>query len=241
MKHGLKWGWVALSLVWSGATHAQEAPGWTDQGRWGEGSTVTIYLDGLTGDAATSFKAGVQSWADRLSKITVRFEPGYAADPSTVGVVQVRSVSTGDARLHDSLGYTTLTEDADTSQIENGEIFIDSQALGQSSAMKNLGAHEFGHVLGLDDLPSQDPRSRVMDPGFQLTYSPDGSTVTGATPYVPPGAQDWTLLQQRYALSPLTPPPGPVTDAPEPEAWLLALTGMLVVGAWGRGRQRGMI
>jgi hypothetical protein len=75
--------------------------------------------------------------------------------------------------------------------------------------MKNLGAHEFAHVLGFGDMSKSDPCTNVTDPGFNLTYDEDNKVV-GADPFVGPSKDELKLLGQYYNLIPI-PEPGTLT------------------------------
>ena len=70
--------------------------------------------------------------------------------------------------------------------------------------MQNLGAHELGHVLGLDeDLPDgwddeEDPapRTNMMDPRFFLTDNGLGDFT--ADPFIKPTQEDKMMLRLAY-------------------------------------------
>lgn len=74
--------------------------------------------------------------------------------------------------------------------VDSGIINIDPSALGMAGTMlmKNLGAHEFGHVLGLDDdNRNGGNRVNVMDPDFDKD-----------DPYLMLSARDKMMMAEHY-------------------------------------------
>lgn len=212
-----------VALVALGAPQAWAQETWEGTGRWGSGSTVTVFLDGLSGDAAKSFKEGITGWSSHLSGITVKFADGYSPTPTDPGTVQVQPVPEDSPKLKitDKDGnpqtVSSVTEmKGSGNTFSYGTIYIDQTSFSDSSMMSNLGYHEFGHVLGLGDLPEQTPRSRVMDPGFDQD-----------SPVIAPSAADWKTLSQRYTVS----------NVPEPESYALMLAGLNVLFLATRRRQ----
>jgi hypothetical protein len=115
------------------------------------------------------FTQGVNVWDQFLTNIEVNVTVG--TPPS--GIDNVVIVSFDGNLLENSGNWGTggaeyfapepLPPSGSTLEITGGQIILDSDAAGNSNLLENLGAHEFGHVLGLeDDIGS----GGIMDPDF---------------------------------------------------------------------------
>ena len=110
----------------------------------------------------------------------------------------------------------TLPDNGNHGTIDSATVDIDQSALGSANFMKNLGAHEFGHVLGLDDDPRQGGmRTNVMDPDFNAN-----------DPFIGLSASDKMMLMKHYSV------------VPETSTFVMWAIG--IVGLIGYGGQRRM-
>ncbi|MCK4874150.1 MAG: hypothetical protein KAS72_15615 [Phycisphaerales bacterium] len=188
---------------------------------WPEPSTLTVYTDGLAGTDKAKFMEGIRAWTDRMDKITLVFKNGDPPDDLTeeqkkfiVKVEQTddRPGPNGEVSLTTYGTYfPPVNPPTDPPTYEEHGIIVGPVTIkiwkelvghGHNNMMKNLGTHEFGHALGLDDSAEfQDPvpegynRNGAMDPSFNTD-----------SPYKKPTAAEWNLLDQYYDV----PEPGPV-------------------------------
>ena len=175
-----------------------------------------------------NFEMGINAVVNCLTNITVQFKNGEPPQNAQNAVdVNVMNLNPP------PFGVTTTAPFFQTGQnhgtIDGSTIDIDPTALGHSavapSFMKNLGAHEFGHALGLDEDPRQGgARTNVMDPDFNLIRNAR-QEVTGADPFVGLSARDKMMLRAHYAV------------VPEPAG--LLLWGAATIGMLARRRRGG--
>ncbi|MEQ9461907.1 MAG: hypothetical protein RIG82_13245 [Phycisphaeraceae bacterium] len=180
---------------------------------WKLPKTITVFIPGtIAGDDRTNFEMGINSWINCLPGLKIVFKDGEPTiDAECYVDVDVTSdnppfpddapppYGTGGGFVPDP--YPT---DKDHVFITEGFIAIHPDAIGHSAVaptfMKNLGAHEFGHVLGLDDDPrTSGDRKNVMDPDFKLIDDGMG-TITRADPFVSPSERDKMMLSKNYTV-----------------------------------------
>lgn len=198
---------------------------------WPEPSTIMIFIPAaIEGSNRMNFEMGIQAMADVLPKITVQFKDGEHPAGAT-NFVQVIIDNMLGAPPYGSGGPTDIPVPfpmgQNHTQTTEGAINIHPEALGDpallASLLKNLGAHEFGHVLGLDDDPRQgEMRVNVMDADFNLITDGIGD-VTGADPFVGPSQRDLMMLSEHYFI-------------PVPSAAGIGMIGLCAVGLLRRKR-----
>ncbi|TWT46380.1 hypothetical protein KOR42_43570 [Thalassoglobus neptunius] len=189
---------------------------------WSEPTTIMIFIpSGLTGADRMNFEMGINSVASMLPKITVQFKNGEPPAGTTNYVdVDIKPMETDPGGFGGGFVPDPFPSGMDHVNITEGFIEISGGSLGHSAVaptfMKNLGAHEFGHVLGLDDDPrSSGMRMNVMDPDFNLIDDGMG-TVIRADPFVGLSKRDKMMLSSHYMIS-----------VPEPSTWILASLGFV--------------
>lgn len=205
----------ASTLAGGGYTDQSPQPGLQTLS-WAEPSTINVYLPaGLTGPARDAFKIGVQAWTAVLPRISVTFRDGPppAGAPNAVAVNIVPQPD-GQPLANAQPTAPSFTGEGHRSTITGGNIQIDPSALLSEVFMRNVGTHDFGHILGLADCPAGDPRSDAMDPFFEVVFDQFGGVVS-ASPYIPPSPADIATLAQHYTV------PAPSTAA------LLALAALV--------------
>lgn len=180
---------------------------------WPEPSTIKVYIPvGLVGEDRVNFEMGIRIWDACLPNIVVEFE--YGEPPGDTGVDVDLSppgslVEGGTRRFGVTSPDSTGPDGAPHRTIVGGLMRIDTDALGNAIFMQNLGAHEFGHALGLDEymrLPGT-MRTTVMDPEFDMT-----------SPFIGLSATDKMMIGEHYSVR--TPEAG--------SQW-----GLLAFGAFG--------
>jgi hypothetical protein len=222
-------GRAAALLVLLGAGPARA--GFTDvdpdtpgiqSGSWTEPAKITVYIPaGLAGADRMMFQMGVSSWDPCLTMVMICFAdgdpPAGAVNPVTVRLVPAGSLMGG--RLGEAEISVTIPDGMNHGPIDSATISIDMGALGHGNLMKNLGAHEFGHALGLDDVPHPATgRVDVMDPEFDQT-----------SPFLMPTAADKMMLAEFYAVAPAA--------IPVPSTLSLLGAGLLAAAGTGLGRR----
>ena len=176
---------------------------------WPANTTITVYIPAqIAGRDKDKFKMGIQAMADVIPGITVAFADGDPPMGATnfvdVDVTDFANPPYGQAGPSFPSPYPA---DKDHVTTNSGKIEIDKDALGHPAEacdfMKNLGAHEFGHVLGLDDdRRASGDRVDAMDPDFNLTFDrTDPTQVTGADPFVSPSFDDRQMLRAHYTVN----------------------------------------
>ncbi|MEW4486961.1 PEP-CTERM sorting domain-containing protein [Thalassoglobus sp. JC818] len=191
---------------------------------WSEPTTIMIFIPaGLAGADRMNFEMGINSVASMLPKITVQFKNGEPPAGATNYVdVDIKPMNTDAGGFGGGFVPDPFPTGMDHVNITEGFIEIFGGSLGHSAVaptfMKNLGAHEFGHVLGLDDDPrASGMRMNVMDPDFNLIDDGMG-TVIRADPFVGLSKRDKMMLSSHYMVS-----------VPEPSTWILSGLGFLIV------------
>jgi len=211
MKRNMSTG-VLLCAVWLLWAVVPAKANWTDffpdeEGKqdasWPEPAKITIYTDELTGDDLNNFKEGVKVWTDLLTDVSVEYKSGDR--PAGGKGVQISKVEPGS--LGSDMGRATASAyfppKSSHGNIDSGTIEIDKAALGKSKLMKNLGAHEFGHILGLGHHSTPGGRTNVMNPDFDEN-----------DPFIKPGPEDRSQLDDYYKVIPV------------PGAFVLGLLGV---------------
>lgn len=204
-------------LVAAASAHA----GWSDfntevagtqDASWPEPASgpvvIKIYTDAFTEPALEYFKIGVRAWTRQLPKVTVEYVEGDRPDGVKTGVqmTKVPPGSLGSPRKAEAIISAVIPNDNSHGIIDGGEIKIETDELDKPEVMQNIGVHEFGHILGLDDNSrTSGDRINAMDPDFN-----DDSL------YLPPSSDEITLIDQYYTI------PEPATLC------LLGLGGLLL-------------
>ncbi len=166
-----------------------------DTGSWKEPSKITIYIpNGLAGNDRMNFEMGINSWVDMLPKISVMYMDGMHPDTVTENFIDVKLVDNLPGGNGTESGLTVpnvFIPDGQThGMITDATINILNSALGKPNFLKNLGAHEFGHALGLDDDPrNQGARVNVMDAMF-----------TENDPFIAPTKRDKMMADEHYMV-----------------------------------------
>ena len=186
-------------------------------GSWTEPRKLWVTIPaGMAGNDRMMFEMGVSSWDTCLTRIEICFRnPGDAQPPAMDGIISVMLVAAGSlpngVQGSTGVGVNTPANNGH-GPITDAMIEIDMGALGLGNLLKNLGAHEFGHALGLDDVPHPATgRVDVMDPNFNQN-----------SPFIAPTQADKMMLMEHYTV------PTPTGAA------LLVLGGMFA----GRRRRR---
>lgn len=195
---------LLISTVGIGLTNVQPAhANFTVTGgktaSWKEPSKITIYIPGgLMGNDRMNFEMGINSWVNMLPKITVMFMDGMHPNNITKDFIDVKLVDMLPPNCGDGELGCTVTQAFNPPPGQNhgmmtsATISILNGALGKPTLLKNLGAHEFGHALGLADDPrTSGDRVNVMDPNFD---SPD--------PFIAPTARDKMMAKEHYTVTP---------------------------------------
>jgi len=184
---------------------------------WPEPSTIMIFIpNALAGADRMNFEMGINTLADLLTMITVQFKNGEPPQ-NAQSFVDVNIKNLNPPPFGFTMPSAFFPAGQNHGMIESATFDIDPTALGHSavapSFMKNLGAHEFGHVLGLDEDPRQGgQRVNVMDDDFKLTFR--SGIVVGADPFVAPSDRDKMMLREHYSV------------VPEPSTLLLLASGL---------------
>ena len=194
---------------------------------WAEPSAIMVFIPAqLAGADRMNFEMGIRAVVECLRNITVQFKDG---DPpnDAVDFIDV-NIENGTPPPYGQ-GGPFVPDPYPANQnhvhVNGGQIDIDAGALGHAavaaSMMKNLGAHEFAHALGLDHDPTPTgPRQNVMDPNFNLIFDITNTMVVGASPFVDLSASDKMMLREHYRV------------VPEPVGGMLfalGLVGMIVI------------
>lgn len=186
---------------------------------WPEPTQIMVFIPpALTGDDRMNFEMGINTLLACLSKITVQFKDGDPPDSAENFVdVNITDLTTPPFAV---TTMSTFTLDGQNhGKIESGKIDIDPDALGNAIFMKNIGAHEFGHALGLDDDPRQGGlRTNMMDANFKPS-----------DPFLGPSERDKKMLREHYMV------------VPEPSSFILmslGTAGLLCRGLLRRKRSR---
>jgi hypothetical protein len=163
---------LAAAILLASATAASATPLRDKENkgviRWPDNTTITVYVpadpDGLGREAG--LKAGILDWNDSAGLknrgITIEVKDG-APPPGATNAVTTEWVDSlpGDKAGFAGPGYT---QGATDNVADSGSMKISRDAtLVDDNMAKNLGIHEMGHVLGLDDEPG---KKTAMDPNF---------------------------------------------------------------------------
>jgi hypothetical protein len=185
----------SVPSVQAGFVDFNPDPNVTQTASWPQPSKIKIFIPPeLAGDNRMNFEMGINAIVDCLTQITVNYENGNPPSGATnaIDVNIVPMVSNGGELGLAEPGAVFDPPDEPHGEIDGGTISIDDDALGNSNLLKNLGAHEFGHMLGLDDTPrTMGPRTNVMDPDFNAS-----------SPFVGLSAGEKTMLMQHYTVVP---------------------------------------
>jgi len=143
---------------------------------WKEGpshnpTTINIYITPgvLSDDDVSAFTQGINIWDQFLPGINVNVTVGKPPkDTDNLVIVSFdKNLLENTGKWGEALpSYWTpdpLPPSGSTLEITDGQIILDSDAAGNSSLLQNLGSHEFGHILGLDD---EERSGGIMDPYF---------------------------------------------------------------------------
>lgn len=221
MNIGNRHRWVSVAAVAIAACANPALAGFTDldpntpgvqSGSWTEPRKLWVTIPaGMAGADRMMFEMGVSSWNACLELIQICFRnPTDPAPPAADGMIAVNLVPPGSNPGGDLGSALVLRSNPPTPHgpILSASIDIDTDALGSGNLLKNLGAHEFGHALGLDHLPHPATgRVTVMDPDFDAS-----------DPFIAPTDMDKMMLGEHYTLVP-TPLSGAMAT--------LALTGLI--------------
>lgn len=144
--------------------------------RWPDSTTIHIYIPEMPDDehAADSVRAGIQRWAGMLAAkgIKLEFHMGQSAPPGATNAVDVQWVPPGTLGGRDALASPQA--DPSGTRIVGGTIQIEVPPDGWPSDfyLPNTGIHEFGHILGLDEDPTEPGQTHnAMDPAIPDTPS----------------------------------------------------------------------
>ena len=145
----------------------------------------------MTGTDRMNFEMGINAVADCLPKVQVQFKDGEPPEGSTL-YVDINLGTLGKPPYGEAVPGADFPDGADHGTIDQATITIDPESLGHANFMKNLGAHEFGHALGLDEDPRRDgERVNVMDPDFNVN-----------TPFIGLSQRDKMMLMEHYMVVP---------------------------------------
>jgi hypothetical protein len=145
----------------------------------------------LAGDDRMNFEMGINSVVACLRRIMVQFKNGDPPD-GTTNFIDINIANTNPPPFGVTAAAPFFPAGQNHGMLDSATITIDPTALGSASFMKNLGAHEFGHALGLEEDPRQgDGRTNVMDPDFNRN---DG--------FVGLSARDKMMLMMHYQVVP---------------------------------------
>jgi hypothetical protein len=145
----------------------------------------------LAGADRMNFEMGINSVVACLRRIMVQYKDGDPPQDATNFIdVNIADINPP------PYGVTAAAPFFPTGQnhgmLDSATTTIDTSALGSANFMKNLGAHEFGHALGLDDDPRQGGvRTNVMDADFNRD-----------DPFVGVSARDKMMLMMHYRVVP---------------------------------------
>ena len=181
---------------------------------WPEGTVenpkiITVYIPEQLADVnRMKFEMGITSMTAVLPKIGVEFKKGEPPKDAECFVdVDVSAMGLGGPPWgFGGFPIDPFPKGIDHMMITEGVIQIHPTALSMPNLlgdlMKNLGAHEFGHVLGLAEDPrAMGDRANVMDPDFPIIENPEGA-ITGADAFVGPSARDIMMLSEHYMTVP---------------------------------------
>lgn len=145
--------------------------------KWAEGSTILVYVpadpDKMGRD--TDLIAGIKEWNDQkpLKDRNIKIETRTGtAPPGTANAVQVSWVS-GPLEDPNDPEKTVFGRGRPSylqgpmNMIDRGTMLISRDTTQVTKQMaKNLGIHEMGHVLGLDDVKTGSVKDNAMFPDF---------------------------------------------------------------------------
>jgi hypothetical protein len=209
-------GFVA-PLAWAGFMDMDARSG-LQSVSWLEGTAqspriISVYIPvEITGKNRTNFELGIKSMTAVLPKIGVEFLKGEP--PTTKGATNYVDVNVSNEGLTGNImgnggafAPAPFPANQNHAMVSKGEIQIHTKALSMPNIlgdlMKNLGAHEFGHVLGLaDDMSNPNNRLNVMDPSFSFEEGFGVPVeIIGADPFVGPSARDLMMLKEHYMIT----------------------------------------
>src|SRR5688572_10046299 len=95
---------------------------------WPAGSTIMIFMDGITGQDRACFEMGVKSWDDAITNLTVQFKDGNRPEGMTgIQMMVVPAESLG-AEFVQTLAAPLFTPpDANTGTLDTATINIDTR------------------------------------------------------------------------------------------------------------------
>jgi hypothetical protein len=203
---------------------------------WPQPSQLNVYIPaGLTGAARAAFEDGVRAWTNQMNQITVQFHTGEPpANATNVVDVNITAPANPLPPVNER-NYTSTGGPVNpgvpvgqnhSSNVHRGQIDIPMEILmllappvnqqWLRDMMRNVGTHEFGHVLGMDHCTtSGDDRVNAMDPRFGPSFLEEDGSFIGVGAWITPTTADLDLLRQHYT----TPTPG--------AAALLGLAGVV--------------
>jgi len=134
-----------------------DAAGEPIHARWPDNTTIHVYIptppDPPGNCSIADIHAGIQQWALALAArgISIQFHDNQPKPSVAVNAVGVEWVAPGTFGGEDQgYGHANTSDTPQGEVIDDGYIQCETdEACGQ--AMRNLFAHEFGHVLGFDD------------------------------------------------------------------------------------------
>lgn len=144
--------------------------------RWPDSTTIHVYIPTPPNPpgacAIADIHAGIQKWAAALAQrgIQVQFHDNQSPPAGAVNAVPVRWESPGTLGGDtQGFGYAHADDTPKGAAISSGYIQCETdEACGEG--MRNLFAHEFGHVLGFDDEDTAEGAPHnVMDPDVPET------------------------------------------------------------------------
>jgi hypothetical protein len=180
---------------------------------WPEPTAIMVFIPaGLNGANRMNFEMGINALVMCLKKITVQFKDGEPPTGAMNAVdVNLKNMNPPPFGLTQPAAVHQPGQNHGT--ITGATMDIDPMSLTQgANFMKNLGAHEFGHALGLEEDPRQSgQRTNVMDPDFNMN-----------DPFVAPSKRDKMMLMEHYAV---VPEPGSL-----PLAWMGFTAALMCAG-----------
>lgn len=167
-----------------------------------------------------NFEMGILTWEACLPQVMIMFADGEPPADAGVNVDLCPPgsiIEGGVRRFGVTFPEAFFPAGEMHGMITGAQLKLDTAALGDAVFMKNLGAHEFGHALGLDEdpRPPGTARSSVMDPEFDRT-----------SPFIGLSDSDKMMLGEHYTL------PDYVVNAPDGGSSLMLLA-VAVVGLVG--------